>query len=32
MGAAGRERVVSAFEVAECVRRVADLMRTVAAA
>jgi glycosyltransferase involved in cell wall biosynthesis len=32
MGVAGRERVVSTFEVAECVRRVADLMRTVAAA
>jgi glycosyltransferase involved in cell wall biosynthesis len=32
MGAAGRERIVTTFEVGECVRRVGDLMRTAAPA
>jgi glycosyltransferase involved in cell wall biosynthesis len=30
MGAAGRERVLAEFEVGECTRRVAELMKTVA--
>jgi glycosyltransferase involved in cell wall biosynthesis len=30
MGAAGRERVLAEFEVSECARQVAELMRTVA--
>jgi glycosyltransferase involved in cell wall biosynthesis len=32
MGAAGRERIATTFEVGECVRRVGDLMLTAAAA
>jgi hypothetical protein len=31
MGAAGRKRVLAEFEVGECARQVAELMRAVAA-